>query len=171
MADPAPRPDTTRLQRLVHSYRDAATLMATVEVGLFAQVARGADCYYLVAAQRHPALRAVVVDLPSVVEVTREFIASHGLSDRVSARAGDCTRDPLPAGADVMEMASNLPQYVRESLQGPALRGLAEALWGSTGIAHLVGECRGYFERAGARDVAAHELVPGVLTRVTGRRP
>ncbi|HEY7651807.1 MAG TPA: hypothetical protein VIG07_03205 [Methylomirabilota bacterium] len=32
---PAPRPDTTRLQRLVHSYRDAATLMAAVELGLF----------------------------------------------------------------------------------------------------------------------------------------
>ena len=43
MADPAPRPDTTRLQRLVHSYRDAAALMAAVELGLFTQVARGAD--------------------------------------------------------------------------------------------------------------------------------
>jgi hypothetical protein len=40
---PAPRPDTTRLQRLVHSYRDAAALMAAVELGLFTQVARGAD--------------------------------------------------------------------------------------------------------------------------------
>jgi hypothetical protein len=34
---------TTRLHRLVHSYRDAATLMAAVELGLFTQVARGAD--------------------------------------------------------------------------------------------------------------------------------
>ena len=335
MAEPAPRPDTTRLQRLVYSYRDAATLMAAVELGLFTQVARGAHteaavaraldltptnaerlvtaavalglleregetvrnapdvarflvegeptyagawmlfskpdwnewgrlaahlrrqdtvvlgkyaegftverartyheatysigmgaarrfarqvdlagrrllvdlgggsgCYCIVAAQRHPALRAVVLDLPPVVEVTREFIASHGLADRVSARAGDFTRDPLPEGADVMVMASNLPQYSREIVQDviarafaalepggemhligemldgarsgprdPALWGLAEALWGSTGIAHSVGECRGYFERAGARDVAAHEFVPGVLTRVTGRRP
>ncbi|HEX5814083.1 MAG TPA: methyltransferase dimerization domain-containing protein, partial [Methylomirabilota bacterium] len=43
MAADAPRPDTTRLQRLVHSYRDAATLMAAVELGLFTHVARGAD--------------------------------------------------------------------------------------------------------------------------------
>jgi hypothetical protein len=332
---PAPRPDTTRLQRLVHSYRDAAALMAAVELGLFTQVARGADtdaavaraldltetnaerlvtacvalgllvrddgrlrnapdvarflvegeptyagpwmlfskpdwnewgrlsthlrrrdtvvlgkyargftveqartyheatysigmgaarrfvrqvdlarrrqildlgggsgCYCIVAAQQHPELRAIVLDLPPVVEVTREFIASHGLTDRVTAQAGDFTRDPLPAGADVVIMASNLPQYSREIIQtvvsrafaalvpggemhligqmldgtrtgprDPALWGLAEALWGSTGLAHSVDECHGYFERARFRDVAAHEFVPGVLTRVTGTRP
>jgi hypothetical protein len=335
----APRPDTTRLQRLAHSYRDAAALMAAVELGLFTQVARGADteaavaraldltptnaerlvtacvalglliredeagaprlrnapdvarflvegepayagpwmlfskpdwnewgrlsahlrrrdtvvlgkyargftieqarkyheatysvgmgaarrfvrqvdltgrrqildlgggsgCYCIAAAQRHPQLRAIVLDLPPVVEVTRAFIASHGLADRVTALAGDFTRDPLPAGADVMIMASNLPQYSREIIQAvisragtalapggemhligemldsgrtgprdPALWGLAEALWGSTGVAHSVDECRGYFERAGFRGVAAHEFVPGVLTRVTGTRP
>ena len=43
MSADAPRPDTTRLQRLVHSYRDAAALMAAVELGLFTHVARGAD--------------------------------------------------------------------------------------------------------------------------------
>ena len=334
-----PRADTTRLQRLVHSYRDAAALMAAVELGLFTQVARGADteaavaraldltptnaerlvtacvalgllvregdgpaallrnapdvarflvegeptyagpwmlfskpdwnewgrlsthlrrrdtvvlgkyaqgfsveqarryheatysigmgaarrfvrqvdlggrrqildlgggsgCYCIVAAQQHPGLRAIVLDLPPVVEVTREFIASHGLADRVSAVAGDFTREPLPVGSDVMIMASNLPQYSREIIQAviarafaalvpggemhllgemldagrtgprdPALWGLAEALWGSTGVAHSVEECRGYFERAGFTDVAAHEFVPGVLTRVTGTRP
>ena len=331
---PAPRPDTTRLQRLVHSYRDAATLMAAVELGLFTQVARGTDteaaiagalalsptnaerlvtactalgllvrdddrlrnapdvarflvegepayagpwmlfskpdwnewgrlsthlrrrdavvlgkyaqgftverarkyheatysigmgaarrfvrqvdlsgrrqildlgggsgCYCIVAAQRYPRLRAIVLDLPPVVEVTREFIASHGLADRVTAQAGDFTGDPLPGGSDVIIMASNLPQYSREIIgavigaafaalepggemhligemldvartgpRDPALWGLAEALWGSTGIAHSVAECRAYFERAGFRGVAAHEFVPGVLTRVTGIR-
>jgi hypothetical protein len=330
-----PRPDTTRLQRLVHSYRDAAALMAAVELGLFTQVARGADteaavaraldlsaanaerlvtacvalgllvrdgervrnapdvarflvegeptyagpwmlfskpdwtewgrlsthlrrresvvlgkyaqgftveqarkyheatysigmgaarrfvrqvdlagrrqildlgggsgCYCIVAAQRYPQLRAIVLDLPPVVEVTREFIASHGLADRVSALAGDFTRDALPAGSDVVIMASNLPQYSREIVQAvitrafaalapggemhligemldaartgprdPALWGLAETLWGSTGRAHSVAECQAYFERAGFRDVAAREFVPGVLTRVTGMRP
>ncbi|MBI2016306.1 MAG: methyltransferase domain-containing protein [Candidatus Rokubacteria bacterium] len=162
----------------------------------------GSGCYCIVAAQRHPQLRAVVFDLPPVVEVTREFIAAHALADRVTARAGDFTRDPLPAGADVIVMASNLPQYSREIIQtvvsrafaalepggemhligemldgartgpvDPALWGLAEALWGSTGIAHSVDECRAYFDRAGFRDVTAQEFVPGVLTRMTGTRP
>jgi hypothetical protein len=332
---PAPRPDTTRLQRLVHSYRDAATLMAAVELDLFTQVAHGADteaavaralalsltnaerlvtacvalgllvrdgarvrnapdvarflvegepayagpwmlfskpdwtewgrlsthlrrrdtvvlgkyaqgftvekarkyheatysigmgaarrfarqvdlrrrrqildlgggsgCYCIVAAQQHPRLRAIVLDLPPVVAVAREFIASHGLADRVTAQAGDFTRDSLPAGSDVIIMASNLPQYSREIIgavitrafaalepggemhligemldaartgpRDPALWGLAEALSGSTGLAHSVAECRAYLERAGFHDVAAHEFVPGVLTRVTGTRP
>ncbi len=334
-SEAAPRPDTTRLQRLAHAYRDAAALMAAVELGLFTQVARGADtepalaraldltptnaerlatacvalgllvregerlanapdvqrflvagepsyagpwilfskpdwnewgrlgehlrrrdtvllgkyargftveqarvyheatasigmgaarrfvrqvslagrrqmldlgggsgCYCIVSAERHPELRAIVLDLPPVVEVAREFIAAHGLADRVRAQAGDFTRDPLPAGSDVILMASNLPQYGREIVQevivrafaalapggemhligemlnvertgprDPALWGLAEALWGSTGVAHSVAECRTYFERAGFRDVAAHEFVPGVLTRLTGIRP
>jgi SAM-dependent methyltransferase len=333
--DPAPRLDTTRLQRLVHSYRDAATLMAAVELGLFTRVARGAvteadlarafdltptnaerlvtacvalgllvredgrlanapdvarflvegepgyagpwmlfskpdwnewgrlaahlrrrdtvvlgkyaegftverarsyheatysigmgaarrfvrqvdltgrrlildlgggsGCYCIVAAQRYPELRAIVFDLPPVVEVAREFIAAHGLSDRVKAEAGDFTRDPLPAGADVAIMASNLPQYSREIIQtvisrafaalapggemhligemlddartgprDPALWGLAEALWSSTGRAHSVTECREYFERAGFQEITAHEFVPGVLTRLTATRP
>ena len=57
------------------------------------------------------------------------------------------------------------------SLDERTRAGLAEALWGSTGVAHSVAECRTYFERAGARDVTVHEFVAGVLTRVTGRRP
>src|SRR6185369_15834653 len=43
----------------------------------------GSGCYCIVAAQHHPRLRATVLDLSPVVEVTREFIASHGLADRV----------------------------------------------------------------------------------------
>jgi hypothetical protein len=42
----------------------------------------------------------------------------------------------------------------RAGPRDPALWGLGEALWGSTGVAHSVAECRAYFERAGARDAA-----------------
>ena len=50
----------------------------------------------------------------------------------------------------------------------PALWGLSEAVSGSTGLAHTAGECMGYLEQAGFRDVAAHEFIPNTLTRVTG---
>jgi len=161
----------------------------------------GSGAYCIAAAQAHPRLTAVVFDLPPVAEVAREFIASHGLAARITAVGGDFTRDPLPGDADVIVMASNLPQYDREIIQGvverahaallpggemhligempnaertgppdPALWGLAEALAGSTGIAHSVAECVGYLERAGFAGVAAHEFVPGVLTRVSGRK-
>ena len=162
----------------------------------------GSGAYCIAACREHPALVAVVLDLPPMAEVAREFIAAHGLADRITAVGGDFTRDPLPGGADVIVMASNLPQYSRDIIQqviakafaalagggemhlvgemldaarsgpvDPALWGLNEALAGSTGLAHSVAECRGYFERAGFTDVTAHEFVPGVLTRVTGHKP
>lgn len=162
----------------------------------------GSGAYCIAACQANPELSAIVLDLPPVVEVAREFIASHGLSDRITATAGDFTRDPLPPGADVMVMASNLPQYSRPIIQGvlakafaalepggemhligemldaerrgpvdPALWALAETIHGSTGIAHSAPECLGYLERAGFRDVAARDFVPGVLVRVTGTKP
>ena len=162
----------------------------------------GSGAYCIVACRTHPALTAVVLDLPPMAEVAREFIAAHGLADRVTAVGGDFTRDPLPGGADVILMASNLPQYSRVIIQqviakafaalaaggemhlvgemldaarsgpvDPALWGLNEALAGSTGLAHSVTECQGYVERAGFTGVTAHEFVPGVLTRVAGRKP
>jgi SAM-dependent methyltransferase len=39
-----PRPTTIRLQHMVRAYRESATLMAAIELGLFTKLARGADC-------------------------------------------------------------------------------------------------------------------------------
>ncbi|HEB90335.1 MAG TPA: hypothetical protein ENI85_12260 [Deltaproteobacteria bacterium] len=52
----------------------------------------------------------------------------------------------------------------------PALWGLAEALSHSTGLAHSVADCTGYFEAAGFDDITVHEFIPHTLTRVTGRK-
>jgi len=161
----------------------------------------GSGCYCIVAARAHPQLTAVVFDLPPVAEVAREFIASHGLSGRITAQGGDFTRDPFPTGADVVIMASNLPQYSPEIIRqvigkayaalaaggemhligemlaadragpvDPALWGLNEALYGSTGIAHSVVDCIDSFEAVGFTGVTAHDFVPTVLTRVTGAK-
>lgn len=53
----------------------------------------------------------------------------------------------------------------------PALWGLAEALSGSTGVAHSEAECRAMFAKAGFVDIAVHEFVPGILSRIAGRKP
>ena len=37
--------------------------------------------------------------------------------------------------------------------------------------AHTEGEVKGYLQDAGFTDVAVHPFVPGVLSRVTGRKP
>jgi len=162
----------------------------------------GSGAYSIVAAQAHPHLEAIVFDLPPVVPVARDFIARAGVDDRVTAVAGDFTRDPLPAGVDVVVMASNLPQYSREIIArvvraafdtlepggemhlvgetldddrtgpvGPALWGLAEALFHSTGVAHTTGECLASFRDAGFAEVDAAPFVAGTLTRIHGRKP
>lgn len=98
----------------------------------------GSGAYCIVAAETIPGISAVVLDLPPVVEVTREYIAAHGVADRVSAQACDFTRDPLPAGCDVAIQASNLPIYDTEIIQALVQR-VYEALEPG-GEYHLVGE-------------------------------
>lgn len=67
----------------------------------------GSGHYCIVAAQKYPHIRGIILDLPPVVEVTRRYIASNGVADRVSAVAGDFTGDPLPEGADVTLLNGN----------------------------------------------------------------
>ena len=162
----------------------------------------GSGAYSIVATRTFAGLKAIVLDLPPVVVVAREYIAANGAEDRVSAVAGDFTESAFPQGVDVVVMASNLPQYepalirlvvdkafaallpdgemhligetLNDDRRGPlsaALWGLNEAVQGSTGGAHTEAEVRGYLEGAGFVDVAVHAFVPGVLSRVSGRKP
>jgi SAM-dependent methyltransferase len=162
----------------------------------------GSGAYSIVATEKFPGLKAIVLDLPPVVVVAREYIAANGANDRVSAVAGDFTTSDFPQGVDVVVMASNLPQYepalirlvvgkafaalvpggemhligetLHDDRKGPlsaALWGLNEAVQGSTGLAHTESEVRGYLAGAGFADVAVHPFVPGVLSRVMGRKP
>lgn len=98
----------------------------------------GSGCYCIVAATTYPEISAVVLDLPPVVEVTREFLAENGVADRVTAEACDFTRDPLPHDADVAIMASNLPQYSR-AIIGDVVARVYDALLPG-GAFHLIGE-------------------------------
>lgn len=105
---------------------------------LLLDVGGGSGCYCITAVQRYPHLKAIVFDLDPVCMVTREFVASWGLEDRISTHPGDFTKDPFPKGADVMLMASNLPQYDREVLER-VFRRAYDAL-APGGEYHVVGE-------------------------------
>jgi hypothetical protein len=162
----------------------------------------GSGAYSIVATKTFPGLEAIVLDLPPVAAVAREYIAANDSADRVSALAGDFTTSDFPQGVDVVVMASNLPQYepalirfvvgkafaslvpggemhligetLHDDRRGPlsaALWGLNEAVQGSTGVAHTEGEVKSYLQEAGVVDVAVHPFVPGVLSRVAGRKP
>jgi O-methyltransferase domain/Dimerisation domain len=162
----------------------------------------GSGAYSIVATKSFPGLKAIVLDLPPVVVVTEEYIATNDAAEHVRTLAGDFTRTPFPHGVDVVLMASNLPQYEPELIRlvvgkafealvpggemhligetlhddrkGPlsaALWGLNEAVYGSTGVAHTESEVKSYLQDAGFAGVAVHPFVPGVLTRVAGRKP
>jgi SAM-dependent methyltransferase len=98
----------------------------------------GSGAYCIAAAKEHPGIRAVVLDLPVVCEVARDFIAENGVADRVAAQPCDFTRDRFPADCDVAIMASNLPMYSREVIAG-VIRKAHDALLPG-GEMHLVGE-------------------------------
>ncbi len=98
----------------------------------------GSGCYCITAANIYPEITAVVLDLPSVAVVAREFIAENGVADRVSAEACDFTADALPRDADVAIMASNLPIYSREIIAG-VVQQVHDSLL-SGGEFHLIGE-------------------------------
>lgn len=98
----------------------------------------GSGAYCINACREYPSLRAVVLDLPPVVEVTREFIAENDLADRIEAVACDFNRDPFPTDADVAVMASNLPMYGREAIA--AVVGKAHDALRPGGEMHLIGE-------------------------------
>jgi hypothetical protein len=108
------------------------------ERSLLLDLGGGSGCYCIAAVQKYPQLKAIVFDFEPVCKVTREFIAQWGLEDRISTHPGDFTKDTFPPGADVMLMASNLPQYDQEMLEG-VMRKAYEAL-PSGGEYHVVGE-------------------------------
>lgn len=161
----------------------------------------GSGAYSIVATATWPGLKAIVLDLPPVAVVAREYIEANNATERVSAVAGDFTESDFPRNVDVVVMASNLPQYepdlirlvvrkafaalvpggemhligetLHDDRRGPlsaALWGLNEGVYGSTGVAHTESEVKGYLRDAGFIDVAVHPFVPGVLSRVVGRR-
>jgi SAM-dependent methyltransferase len=98
----------------------------------------GSGAYCIAAAKEHDLIRAVVLDLAPVCEVARDFIAEHGVEDRVGAQPCDFTRDPFPRDCDIAIMASNLPMYSRDMIASVIAKAHDALLPG--GEMHLIGE-------------------------------
>lgn len=58
--------------------------------------------------EKHPALSAMVVDLPAVTRHARAYIKRSGLTGRIRVRTGDLCRDPLPSGSDLALLSNVL---------------------------------------------------------------
>jgi SAM-dependent methyltransferase len=64
-------------------------------------VGGGHGGYSIALARRYPNLTATVFELPAVVPVARDIIASEGLSNRVTLQEGDFQKDELGSGYDL----------------------------------------------------------------------
>jgi len=65
-------------------------------------VGGGSGGYAVALARAVPALRVEVLDLADVVPLTARYVAAAGVSDRVTAKAGDLNADDLGAGYDLV---------------------------------------------------------------------
>ena len=98
----------------------------------------GSGAYCIAAAKEHDHIHGVVLDLAPVCEVARDYLAEHGVADRVTAQPCDFTKDPFPGDCDVAIMASNLPMYDREVIGSVITKAYDALLPG--GAMHLIGE-------------------------------
>lgn len=80
-------------------------------------VGGGPGTYAVLAAQAHPQLSAVVMDLPEVVRIADELIAGQGLSDRVHTMPGDYRATDFPGGMDAVLFFGMLHQESPEEIQ------------------------------------------------------
>ena len=68
-------------------------------------VGGGSGVFSIALCRRFPALRATVLDFPSVVEVARAYRNEAAVKDRIELLAGDAVSTPWPAGQHVVLMS------------------------------------------------------------------
>jgi hypothetical protein len=65
-------------------------------------VGGGPGTYSIALVQQTPGLSSTVLDLPGVLEITREIVANHGCSDRIALLPGDYLTTPFGSGFDAV---------------------------------------------------------------------
>jgi demethylspheroidene O-methyltransferase len=90
-------------------------------------VGGGEGAFVAAAAERFPALRFQLFDLPGVAERARANFAARGVSARVEIHAGSFLRDALPTGADVVSLVRVLHDHDDDSARA-ILRAIRKAL-------------------------------------------
>jgi len=78
-------------------------------------VGGGPGTYSILLVQKTTGLSATVLDLPAVLRITREIIASYGCEDRVGVLPGNYLTTEFPAGNDVVLMSGMMHREVEET--------------------------------------------------------
>jgi SAM-dependent methyltransferase len=80
-------------------------------------VAGGHGGFAMAMCERHPGLRATVLDLPASARVGRRVVTEHGLSERVVFREGNALEADLGAGLDVVSAFNLLHHLPPEAIR------------------------------------------------------
>jgi hypothetical protein len=70
------------------------------DIGSVVDVGGASGAFVIALAERFPALRGTVLDLPPVKPMAEAFLRQHQVGDRVHFHAADFWEDPIPPGAD-----------------------------------------------------------------------
>ena len=71
-------------------------------IGRLLDVGGGSGCFAIALAAAHAEMRCTVMELPTICDVAKEYIAAAGLQDRVDTVTVDMFRQPWPRGYDAM---------------------------------------------------------------------
>lgn len=119
------RQDPIMLEQFIHGMRDRAFLAARYirQVLDFKSVQRmldlgcGPGIYALEWAKRYRHLQAVLYDIGPVLPITRQYIQSYRMEDRVQVMAGDFIKDPIGEGYDLILLANALQMHGAQECQ------------------------------------------------------
>lgn len=80
-------------------------------------VGGGPGTYSIALVQNTPGLHSTVLDLPGVLAISKEIIASHGCGDRIDTTPGDYLKTPFGAGYDVVLLSGMMHRETPENCQ------------------------------------------------------
>ena len=83
---------------------------------LWLDFAGGSGCYSIAACTRHPKLRTIVLDQPTVTPVTRDFVKQYGFEDRIG-EGNFFRREDYRPGCDLISFITPLQGYQPEDLR------------------------------------------------------
>ena len=110
------------LRDFILGMRDIATISArevldTLDLSEYKHVldlACGPASYAIAFLQQYPEMRATLFDKPEVIEIAREQVMDAGLVDRFSFIRGDCMKDNLGEGYDLVFMSNIIHSFSDE---------------------------------------------------------
>jgi len=91
-----------------------ASLVELSGVGRLLDLGGGPATYAITFAQANPGLKATVFDLPQPIEIARENIRRHGLSDRIGTMAGNFLKEDIGSGYDFIWISQILHSHTEE---------------------------------------------------------